>query len=506
MTRLTKNIIYNVIGQGLILGVSVIAVRFIFRRLGDDVFGIIFFNLTLTAVLTRVLELGVSSTIVREVSGSFKQDPTYVRDLVRTASLIYWAIGLCLVVVIWLTAPLLVRYWVNLTTIDSNTAATMLRILSVPALVALPRGLYTAIFRGHQMMGLNNAIDVGTSLVQQAGILVVLIAGGNHYMVAGWISASAALGVVAYVIAASRLFGWSSLAPSFSSYVVKRNLGFTGRMSVTSATVLISSQASQVIVSKLLPIGEFGFFGFISSTVNRATLITNAVAQAALPSLANLHRGQNHDALVTQYRKLHDLLSFGTVAVSTGVCFAAIPVYSYVFTNSVAWHLLLPTALLCLGMYMSATVTMPYTVSVAMGKPDIGLKTNAWALVIVLPLSVALIYYFGLVGAGISWVLIQAWNYVYMVPRVSKECLMKPTLDWFVHIAGIYAVGSVIYGLAWFAIVVPSGYSLVGCAAGYIAGTAGYAAAASYLIGPDLKDTIRKLRMAIRLARPTASQ
>ncbi len=506
MTKLTRNIIYNVIGQGLILVVSVIAVRFIFRRLGDDVFGIIFFNLTLTAVLTRVLELGVSSTIVREVSGAFKQEAAYVRDLIRTASLVYWSVGLCLVVLIWLAAPLLVRYWVNLTTIDSHTAATMLRILSVPALVALPRGLYTAMFRGRQMMGLNNAIDVGTSLAQQAGILVVLMVGGNHYIVAGWISASAALGIVAYVIAASRLFGWSSLVPSFSSYVAKRNLSFTGRMSVTSATILINSQASQVIVSKLLPIGEFGFFGFISSTVSRATFITSAVAQAALPSFANLHRRQNHDALVTQYRKLHDLLSFGTVALFSGVCFAAIPVYSFVFNNSVAWHLLLPTVLLSIGTYMNATVNMPYTLAVAMGNPDIGLKTNAWALVIVLPASVVLIYYFGLVGAGVSWVLLHVWHYVYMVPRVSRECLMKPTFEWFAHIAGIFTAGTVTYGLAWFLIVIPSHYSLLGCAAGYIAGSAGYAAMAFYLIGPDLKGTIRKLPLAIRLARPSASR
>src|SRR3989449_9943606 len=241
MTRLTRNVMYNVVGQSLVLVLSLIAVRFIFRRLGDDVFGIIFFNITLTAVLTRVLELGVSSTIVREVSGAMDGEALYVRDLVRTASLLYWAVGITLVVVIWATAPLLVRYWVNLTTIDTNTAATMLRILSVPALVALPKGLYTAMFRGRQRMGYNNAIDVGASIVQQFGILVVLLAGGSPYMVAGWISASAALAVLAYILVARRLFGWRTLLPSFSSYVARRHLGFAGRMSVTSVASLLNT-------------------------------------------------------------------------------------------------------------------------------------------------------------------------------------------------------------------------------------------------------------------------
>src|SRR5438445_13775268 len=90
MTRLTKNIIYNVTGQSLVLVLSLIAVRFLFRRLGDDVFGIIFFNITLTTVLSSALELGVSSTIVREVSSRIDSAPAYVSSLATTASPLYW--------------------------------------------------------------------------------------------------------------------------------------------------------------------------------------------------------------------------------------------------------------------------------------------------------------------------------------------------------------------------------------------------------------------------------
>src|SRR2546428_11909360 len=189
---------------------------------------------------------------------------------------------------IWITAPLLVTNWINLTTIDPNTAATMLRILSVPALVALPRGLYTAMFRRRQRMGHNNATDVGASIVQQFGILVVLLAGGSPYMVAGWISASAALAVVAYIVVASRLFGWRTLLPSFSSYVARRNLGFAGRMSLTSVASLVNTQANQVIVSKLLPIDEFGLCGFASPAGNRPTPVPGPVAQPAFPPFPNL--------------------------------------------------------------------------------------------------------------------------------------------------------------------------------------------------------------------------
>ena len=501
MTRLTKNVIYNVVGQGLILVVSLIAVRFIFRRLGDDVFGIIFFNLTLTAVLTRLLELGISTTIVREVSGVFESEGAYIKDLIRTASLVYWATGIFLVAVIWVTAPLLVTHWVNLTTLDPNTAATLLRILSVLALVALPKGLYTSLFRGRQMMGLNNVIDVGTALAQQTGILLLLVAGSTVYMVAGWISISAALGIVAYVIVAGRLFGWRTLTPAFSSYVAKRNLAFTGSMSLSSVASQINSQAAQLIVSKLLPIGQFGFYGFASSTVNRGTFITGAVAQAAFPSFSNLSRAGNRSALLTQYRKLQDLLCYGTVPVFAAVCFAALPVYAYVFNTSAAWLLLVPTALLSLGTFMNGTVSIPYIFSLAVGKPEIGLKANLVALVTVLPITVALVYSFGLVGAGLSWVVYHVVLYIYMMPRICRDCLQTPTRDWFFHIAKVLAVSALTYGIAWIVIVVPTAYSLVGCVAGYLVGTIGFGAAAIFLIGPDLKSTIRSLPATMRAAR-----
>ena len=138
MTRLTKNVIYNTAGQAAILIISVVAVRYIFKRLGDDAFGIVIFNIFLTGVMSAALELGISATIVRQVSSHFENDRDYVRDLVRTASFLYWGFGALLFICILAAAPFLVTYWVNLRSMDGGTAAAMLRILSVTSLVTLP--------------------------------------------------------------------------------------------------------------------------------------------------------------------------------------------------------------------------------------------------------------------------------------------------------------------------------------------------------------------------------
>ena len=55
MTLLQRNVLYNVLGQGAVLLLGFVAVKFIYGRLGQDVFGIIIFNQVLTVVLTNAL-------------------------------------------------------------------------------------------------------------------------------------------------------------------------------------------------------------------------------------------------------------------------------------------------------------------------------------------------------------------------------------------------------------------------------------------------------------------
>ena len=179
MSRLSKNIIYNILGQGLIVILSFIAVKYIFKQLGDDVLGIIYFTLALSPVLYAVLEVGIYSTTVREVAAHFENDPNYIRDVIRTASSFYWIAYLILSAIIWFISPFIVDKWVNLKTIDSNLAVQMLRILLIANMIILPQRFYASLIRGLQRMELNNLIDVMTMGLQQAGIVVILVLGGK---------------------------------------------------------------------------------------------------------------------------------------------------------------------------------------------------------------------------------------------------------------------------------------------------------------------------------------
>jgi O-antigen/teichoic acid export membrane protein len=490
MSRLSRNILYNLLGQGLLLVLGLLAARYVFRQLGSDALGIIYAAATLAIVLSGVLELGVSSTTVREVAAHARNDPKYVRELIQTASLLYWGAYLVLAVAVYVGSPLLVEKWIRLETMPPATATHALRVLGITALLVLPRSLYVSLFRGLQRMEFNNAIDVAVAALQQLGMVVILALGGNLFHVVYWVGAWFVLGMVPYLAVGARLLGTAALVPAYSPAVIRRNLVFSAHMMAISVLAMVHTQIDKVLVSKLLPLGSFGYYAFGSSVVSKGMLVSGAIAQAAFPSFASLAHRRDRPGLIAQYRALQDLLSFSTVPLFAAITFAALPLYRYLFTDEVAQQLLVPTAILCMGFYMNGTLTTPYVLSLAVGRPDISAKANFLALFLVLPIAVVLVLALGLTGAALSWVVYHVFAYGYTARRICAECLQMPVRDWYRHIARIAALAGLTYGVAWGGVASVGKLSAAALALGYVAASLGFLLGAGLLIGGELRQAL----------------
>jgi O-antigen/teichoic acid export membrane protein len=219
-------------------------------------------------------------------------------------------------------------------------------------------------------------------------------------------------------------------------------------MSVSVLSV-IHRQADKVMLSKWLPVGTFAYYAFAAGVISQATLLTGAIAQAALPAFsAALGRGDRLEA-TRQHRRLHDLLCIATVPIFGAILFAAGPVLVYLFNANVAHQLLIPMIFLCLGSYMNATLTILSVHIISSGNAHIIARSNVLALFIVLPATAAFILKFGLAGAGFSWLLYHLFAYIYVVPQASLECLDMRTEEWYKQVVRILIVAAGTYGPAW---------------------------------------------------------
>jgi O-antigen/teichoic acid export membrane protein len=489
---MSRNITSNVIGQGLLLVLSFAAVRYVFRQLGEDVLGIIYFSLTLNAVLCGVLEMGISSTIVREVSMNYHDKPEYVRSLIKTASLFYWCSYVLLSVVIYLCAGFMIEKWIHLSTMDSATATFLMRTLFISAFVALPRSLYVSVFRGIQQMEINNIIDVAATALQQIGIVLILAFGGGLLLVTCWLSTSFFIGLIGYIIAMGRYFRWRTLIPEYNPVVIRKNSGYSSKMMSVSFLSMVHMQADKLLVSKLLPIGLLGYYGFAYSVASKATLLTGSVAQAAFPLLSFLNKSKDRMSIMRQYYKLHDLVCFGAVPLLAALPFAALPLFGFVFNENIAKILLLPITFLSIGFYMNGTVNIPYVFSLAAGKPGISAKINLVALFIVLPVTVLLVYFFGINGAGFSWVFYHLVVYSYGMPMICSECMEIKVSEWYRHVLGILVLTGLSYGAAWLLLLFIGVQTLIALCLAYAGATIIFISGSYFMIGDDLRVALQR--------------
>jgi len=493
MSRLSKNITYNVLGQGLLVVLGFVAVKYVFRQLGEDALGIIYFTATLSAILSGVLEMGLGATTLREVSAHARDEPLYIAKLLRTGSLFYWVAYVVVAVALYFFVPLLVTMWIKLKTLDPSAATLVLRILGIGALLALPRAFYISILRGLQRMEFNNLIDVTTGALQQFGTIVILVLGGGLMHVAYWFGACFALGIAAYFVISAHFFSLPALVPGYSFEVVKRNFPYASRMASISILAMVHTQSDKAMVSKLLPVGELGYYGIAYSAISRSTLLTSAIAQAAFPSLSALFKKSDRLALLVQYRKLQDFLCFGIVPIFAAILFATVPVFSYFLNAGAAQLLLLPVTFLCLGFYMNGTLNVPYVFSLAVGRPDIAARLNFYALFCVLPVTLLLVYFFGLAGAGFSWVFYHLFAYAYGVPRMCSECLGIPIRSWYAHISKALILAALTYGLAWVVLAITVARSNMSLLLAYALASMLFLAGAYLMVGEELRETITQL-------------
>lgn len=487
MSRLTKNILYNLGGQGLLLLLSFTAIQFVFSRLGSDPLGILYFTLAVGVILSTVLDLGLSFTLVREIS-SHPEDSDYLKGLIRTASTLYWGVYIVLGIVAFLLAPFIVESWINLTLLDSDTAILSVRILLVTSLMTLPKSLYISLLRGIERMEFGNIVEVITSVLQQVGIIILVSLGRGLVDISYWIGLSSVLGLLILGGIASHFFPLANLTPGWNSWILKRNFKYSLNLMLITSLSTIHIQTDKMTLSKLLPIGLVGFYGLTFHAITRGALIAKAVGQASFPVFSRFVEEKEEAKLLEHYWRLQDLVSISTFPILASIPFILEPIFTFLFTEEIAKSLVGPATLIAIGTYMNSTLNVPYTLSLAKGRPDITVRLNFYALFTVLPLTITLIYFFGLLGAGASWILYHILAYFYVIPRICKECLYLSTVEWYIHILKITTIGACSYGSAYLTL---NSQGTVALITGYIIASLVFSICSYMIATPELRSSLK---------------
>jgi O-antigen/teichoic acid export membrane protein len=486
VSKLARNIGYNVGGQLALVALTFVAAKFVFGHLGSDALGLIYFAQIINGLVIAAVGLGIGTLIVREVSANAR-DQEHVRRLVRSGAAFAWSAYAAFALLLVAAAPWIVDHWIVVEQLDRGTAIVALRILSASTLLTIPLTFYGSVFRGLQAMGPPNVVDVGGLLVQHAGTAVLAYTGHGIQMVACWIAATYVCRIAVITTLAAGIFSWRGLIPAFDASPFRRVKRDATHMLGVSLLGIVHTQTDKLIISRTLPITGIGLYGVIASAVGRGGVLCTAVLQGALPVFSELVAEGRRAELLRQSQRFQTLICYGLVPFYALVSIGSRILFSNMFGADTAGIMIAPAYLLALGFYLNSAMSVPYYVALADNRTDLVMRFSLTALVVTLPVTAVLTWQLGFVGAGIAWVWYQVFAHLAFVPKVCRTSLGVPIARWYANIAEPVVVTAASYGVAAVILhlVAPGSFAMF--AVTYSAASVVFLAMTWWRIGPETR-------------------
>src|SRR5688572_21514447 len=118
MIQIQSNLIANLVGKGWVALMGIVFIPLFIKFMGIESYGLVGFFATLQAVFS-FMDLGLTITLNREIARySAAEKLQDMRDLVRTLEIVYWALAICIGLLVFILAPLIAHEWMNTDTLS----------------------------------------------------------------------------------------------------------------------------------------------------------------------------------------------------------------------------------------------------------------------------------------------------------------------------------------------------------------------------------------------------
>jgi O-antigen/teichoic acid export membrane protein len=428
-----QNVIANLIGRGSVTLLGIAFIPLYLRFLGIEAYGLVGFYAMLQGVL-GLLDLGLGATINRElarlsVGGDRRADQ---RAILRTLEACYWATSLAAGIAIVTLATPIARHWVNPSHLSLEVVASALRLMGFVIALQFPFSFYQSAMLGLQRQVALNGVVIVTATIRSAGTALVL------WKVSATIEAFFVCQVAVSVLQTgwTAALVWSALGGVFTTTPdASRLRDVKGYAVATSASSLIGialTQLDKVLLTKLLPLEQFGYYALAGTMASFVWAIAIPVHQALFPRFAQLVETGDQTALALLYHRASQAMALA-LAPAAGVVglFSWYVIFAWTRNATTADQTSVIASLLIAGTALNAIVSVPIYLQAAAGWPQLMVYTNVVAASLLVPTLLFVTPRYGATGAAFVWLVLNAGYVVFNVPLMHRRLLRGEQWRWY---------------------------------------------------------------------------
>ena len=431
-----KNILANYISQIYVTIIGIVMVPLYLKYMGAEAYGLIGFFAMLQAWF-NLLDMGLTPTMARETArfrGGVTDALSY-RRLVRALEGVFLAVAVVGVATMLASSGFIARKWLQATQLPIYEVHTAIQLMAAIIALRWMCGLYRSAISGSERLVWLGGYNSFIATLRFIGVLPVLIFIGaspafffNYQFGVAVLEFTVLLlkaySLLPHIPQAKRLpWSWDPLRP-----VLKLSL----TIAFTSSVWVMVTQTDKLVLSKLLPLAEYGYFTLAVLVASGVMVISGPVSGAIMPRMAKLEAEGDHEGLIRVYRQSTQLVAVIASASSITVAFCAEPLLWAWTGNEFLAHQTAPILMLyALGNGILAVSAFPYYLQYAKGNLRLHLIGNAVFVVLLIPSIIWVASQYGGVGAGYVWLGMNLLSFVAWLPLVHRKFEPGLNLKWY---------------------------------------------------------------------------
>ncbi len=446
---LKKNVIANYFGSGWTSVMNIVFVPYYIQYLGMEAYGLIGFYAMLQACLT-LLDMGMSTTLSREMARFTGGTHTSlsIRDLLRSLEILCFSIAGVYVLGIWLSADWVAQRWLQANQLPAATVAQAFLVMGGVTALRFIEGLYRGAILGLQKQVIFNLATAFMATMRGLGAVAVLAwvqPSIQAYFIWQGVVSIATLAV--FIIVVYSNLPAADRSGRFCRQELRKVWRFAGGVMATTFLAIILTQVDKMILSKLLPLEEFGNYSLVVTVSNVLAMLIAPITQAHYPRMTELISQNRLDELGKTFHRGAQLGTVACGAAAMTLFFFGERIIAIWTGNSELAAKVFPLLkIMTCGTLLNSLWHMPYVAQLAYGWSSFAAKVNLIAVIVLIPMMFLATSAYGAFGAAAVWVALNA-GYIFISSHfMFRRILGQEKGHWFGHdlFAPILSVAAVV--------------------------------------------------------------
>lgn len=438
---LKRNILASYITQIYVTLVGILILPMYLKYMGAEAYGLVGF-FTMLQAWFNLLDMGLTPTVARETA-RFRggaTDALSYRRLLRALQLIFFAVALLGGGAMFVFSGHIADGWLKVQTLPLAQVKIALQLMAMGVALRWMSGLYRGCISGSERLVWLGGFNAFVATLRFVGVLPVLIWMGHTpavfftYQLLVAVVELAGLAAKAHGlfpgVPAGQQLGWS---PASLFLPIKSVLKFSLTIAFTSSVWVLVTQTDKLVLSKLLPLADYGYFTLAVLAASGVMMISGPISGALMPRMARLQAEGDEAGLIALYRNATQMVAVIAIPACLVLAFFAEQVL-WVWTGDA--HAATQAApvlrLYALGNGFLAMAAFPYYLQFAKGDLKLHLIGNAIFILLLIPSLVWATWTYGAVGAGYAWLGSNAIYFFAWVPLVHGRFVKGLHWQWLI--------------------------------------------------------------------------